>query len=260
MMNTAAPESPATVSPSPVSGAGRNAAPCPPPPPVWKLARVYPRISQRCYTVSKLLTDPLYDAVFTALRPAAALPLLDIGCGMGVLAFYLRARGWTAPVRGIDYDPRKIECALHAARVHGVNPGETGADTRFSAGDAREGLPEHAGNVTILDILQFFTPDERTALLRAAAERVAPGGRLVIRSGLADTGDAAPGARWRERFTLLGDRFAAWTFWMRDHPVCYPSAEALEKPLADAGLTGGLRPLWGRTPFNNWLGVWERKA
>ena len=60
------------------------------------------------------------------------------------------------------------------------------------------------------------------------------------------------------RSTFVTDRMAAWIRWMKEVPVCYPTADFLCTTLESAGLTGGLTPLWGRTPFNNWLGVWTR--
>lgn len=210
---------------------------------IRRLAAEFPVINERWYVTAKLSSDPLYDAVFHELESTDA-PLLDIGCGMGVLAFYLRARGWQPRITGFDYDPRKIETArLVAARL--------GPDTDFTAGDARTGLPDHCGSVTILDILQYFTPAEQRDLLLAAAARVAPGGRLIIRSGL-------DSQSWRGRVTRAGDWFARVTNWMQEHASHYPTADFLQSCLTEAGLHGGLRPLWGRTPFNNWLGVWQR--
>ncbi|RYD30827.1 MAG: class I SAM-dependent methyltransferase [Verrucomicrobiaceae bacterium] len=209
------------------------------------LARAFPAVSERWYVISKMASDPLYDAVFRELAPTSQ-PLLDVGCGMGVLAFYLRARGWRHRISGLDYDPRKIASARKVAD-------RWGPDTEFNAGDARTGLPDHRGSVTILDILQYFTPDEQRGLLHAAAHRVAPGGRLILRNGLASR-------NWRSRLTRAGDRLAKATRWMRDHALHYPTADFLDSCLHGAGLTGSLRPLWGRTPFNNWLGVWHHPA
>ncbi|MES2707835.1 MAG: class I SAM-dependent methyltransferase [Verrucomicrobiota bacterium] len=212
---------------------------------IRRFALEFPAASERWYVLTKLATDPLYEAVFKELETTSQ-PLLDIGCGMGVLAFYLRARGWTPRISGFDYDPRKIDSARQVAV-------RLGTDTDFTSGDARTGLPDHAGSVTILDILQYFTPDEQRGLLQAAARRVGPGGRLILRSGLAS-------GNWRGRLTRAGDRVARITRWMRDHALHYPTADFLQSCLQESGLKGSLRPLWGRTPFNNWLGVWQRDA
>jgi len=211
-----------------------------------KFARVFPDSHSRWYVAVKVATDPLYPAVREALEQAAG-PLLDLGCGMGVLSFYLRAHGYAQHIHGIDYDPRKIEAAHHVLQATGAG------GLTFAQGDARIALPEHAGSVTILDILQYFPPEEQSRLLNAAAARVLSGGALVIRSGL-----DSPGRRFQ--FTHWCDRMANRLNWMQAAPVHYPTAEGLTATLTQAGLSGTLRPLYGRTPFNNWLAVFRREG
>lgn len=196
------------------------------------------------YTRTKLASDPVYQSVVCEIGQSE-LPVLDIGCGIGLLSQYLRACGHTAPITGFDYDERKIGSAAAMA----VKSGQLGL--AFSAGDARTGLPDFSGNVVILDILQFFTPAEQDQLLSAAATRVSPGGKLVIRTGLRD-------ASWRFKVTVLGDYFAKITFWMKAAPICYPDADQMRRILSQAGLRVEITPLWGGTPFNNHLIVAQR--
>lgn len=208
-----------------------------------KLGSMFKKRWDRSYVSAKLRSDPLYGGVFAILE-GSELPLLDIGCGLGLLAFYLRSRGLQLPIVGLDYDNRKIEQACMVADEHKV------ADVSFLHHDASEGLPKHSGNVTILDILQFFEPDLMRSLLRSAAQRVAPGGALVIRSGIRDRS-------WRYRITVAGDFIASASFWMKSAPVNYPSSEDFEELLAPLGDLS-ISPLWGRTPFNNYLVVLRR--
>lgn len=196
------------------------------------------------YVPAKLRSDPVYAAVVQELA-GSALPLLDIGCGIGLLAFYLRESGHTMAITGCDYDAPKIACAQRMAAQGGY------AGLTFMAGDARMGLPEFSGHVVILDILQFFTRAEQEALLRAAASRVAAGCKLIIRSGLRDES-------LRFRITVAGDWLAKLTFWMKAAPVCYPDRDLFESVLGAAGLRVQIAPLWGGTPFNNHLIVAER--
>jgi 2-polyprenyl-3-methyl-5-hydroxy-6-metoxy-1,4-benzoquinol methylase len=210
-----------------------------------EIARAYPRRGDRYYVLSKMRSDPLYAAVHEQIG-SSELPLLDLGCGLGLLAFYLRLKGSTMPIHGLDYDGRKIRDAKVAAERLGV----TGID--FAEHDARQGLPEHSGNVTILDILQFFSPSQQEALVQLAAERVAPGGKLVIRTGLHDE-------TWRFKITVAGDILAKITQWMKAAPMHYPAAEDFRKWLSGYGRVD-VRPLWGSTPFNNHLVVLERPA
>ncbi len=208
-----------------------------------QLGLLFPGRWHRHYVAGKLRSDPLYGAVCEQLRDST-LPLLDIGCGIGLLAFYLRAQGISAPMTGIDYDASKIEGARRAAAASGEN------NLEFLHHDTRSGLPPHLGNVTLLDILQYLDPEGQRTLLAAAAQRVAPGGRLVIRSGLRDRS-------WRYRITHIGDMIAKLSTWMKSSPVAYPSREFFEETLRPCGkLT--IRPLWGRTPFNNYLIVLEK--
>lgn len=197
----------------------------------------------RHYVAAKMRSDPLYDAVLGELGDSP-LPLLDIGCGLGLLAFYLRSHGFKSPVLSIDYDERKIAEATRVADRSGFH------DLVFRHHDVRNGLPEHSGNVTILDILHFFKREPLLDLLRAAAQCVAPGGRLVIRSGINDRS-------WRYRATVAGDVLAKLTFWMKAGPVRYPSREDLEQALTPFGRFT-ITPLWGRTPFNSHLVVLHR--
>lgn len=208
-----------------------------------ELSARYPERFARYYAHSKFATDPLYGAVYDSLADTDA-PLLDIGCGMGLCSFYLRERGCKFPMRGLDYDAPKITLAKRVAAAHAP-------DLVFETSDARTGLPEHSGSVTILDILQYMDADGQAALLREAAARVSKGGKLVIRTGMEGPG-------WRFKLTKLTDLFAACCFWMKARPICYPRPETLNATLVSCGLSGTIRPLWGRTPFNNWLAVFER--
>jgi 2-polyprenyl-3-methyl-5-hydroxy-6-metoxy-1,4-benzoquinol methylase len=208
-----------------------------------KLAEPFPGIWDRCYIRAKIKTDPLYSAVYDELS-TSQLPLLDLGCGLGLLAFYLRERGLTFPIQGLDYDSRKI------ASARKVSVSLADHDLAFSTHDARQGLPEYSGNISILDILQFFTPQEQETLLSRAAERTPPGGKLVIRSGLLDDSR-------RFKITVACDYFAKISFWMKAAPTHYPTAQDFQRILSAYGKVR-ISPLWGGTPFNNHLIVMEK--
>lgn len=208
--------------------------------------RIARRISSLCdgfvvkrYTRGKLLTDPLYEGVHRELK-GSVHPLLDIGCGMGILAMYLRERGWKNPVSGFDYDDSKISDGGAMLAKGGYE------SVSLDQGDARVSLPDHVGDVTILDILQFFDPAEQRELLRLAAARVAPGGKLVVRSGLLDK-------NIRFTITWLVDLFAKATFWMKAAPVNYPTREFFQEVLKSEGFEVEIKPFWGFTPFNNFM-------
>ena len=211
------------------------------------LADAFPGRWNREYCYWKLRTDPLYPAASAALieMDNGKLPLLDIGCGLGLFARYLRQAGFKAPIQGIDYDRRKIR----AAKAISERADSEALD--FREGDAREALPSFTGHLSVLDVLQYLTEAQQGDLLRQMADSVAPNGCLIVRSGLAEP-------TWRFRITRVADWFAHGCFWMKGRPVNYPNKEVTEQLLRGAGLEGRFTPLWGKTPFNNYLGVFRR--
>jgi SAM-dependent methyltransferase len=196
------------------------------------------------YVRGKLASDPLYPGVVAALRGCDA-PLLDLGCGIGLLAHALRADGQAMRYAGVDFDAEKIAIANTAAQRAGLS------DTTFASCDLMRERPSHRGSVAILDVLQYLPREVQERVLDDAMSMLGPGSRLVIRSGLQD--DSA-----RSRTTGFVDRLANAIGWMRSAPLEYPTREWFERKLSDAGLSAEFRPLHGRTPFNNWLVVATR--
>lgn len=196
------------------------------------------------YARSKLATDPLYAAVADVLDGTGA-PLLDLGCGVGLLAQYCRARGVDLPYHGVDNDSAKIELARIAATRAALT------HCHFDTLDLARGMPPHQGSVVILDVLQFLSPERMATLIAQAAACITDSGRLVIRTGMQDTG-------WRTRVTKAADWFARAIRWMNAAPRAYPTRAFLLEQLAAHGLKADFSPLWGNTPFNNWLVVARR--
>lgn len=190
------------------------------------------------YTRSKLGSDPLYPGVCEALRGTTA-PLLDMGCGLGLLAHALRAQGIGLPYRGVDNDAGKIGRGRVAASTAGLR------DVAFDVVDLSRGYPPHAGSVAILDVLQFIPPDAQARALDAAIAMLVPGAKLVIRTGLEDGSQ-------RARVTRAVDVFSRVLGWMNAGPSRYPDADALRARLEAAGLAVAFMPLFAGTPFNNW--------
>ncbi|ALN83888.1 methyltransferase domain protein [Lysobacter capsici] len=190
------------------------------------------------YSRAKLSSDPLYPGVSEALRGTDA-PLLDLGCGLGLLAHTLYADGIRVPYRGVDSDAAKIRRAVRAAAKVGLK------DARFDTMDLSRELPSHRGNVVILDVLQFIPYPAQAQAIDKMIAMLTPGAKLVIRTGLDDgTG--------RARITRAVDLFSRALGWMNAMPRYYPDGEALRARLLAAGLQVEFTPLFGRTPFNNW--------
>ncbi len=196
------------------------------------------------YTRSKLATDPLYDGVCAALSGATA-PVLDLGCGIGLLVHCLRAQGLNFKYLGVDNDTGKVARAEQAAKVAQLH------NAQFVRMDLGNEFPAHQGSVVILDVLQYLPPQLQNQFLTRACVCLIPGARLVIRTGMQGPG-------WRSKFTRAADLLARGIRWMNTGPKRYPTQAELEAVFATHGLRAQFRPLWGNTPFNNWLVIAER--
>lgn len=195
----------------------------------------------RGYVKGKLASDPVYPAALSHFRSVAG-PILDLGCGIGILGFFLHARGCDACVIGVDFDPRKIGAAAKAAA----------GDPRlsFRSGDARERV-EFRGSVAMLDVLHYFSDEDQQTLLRNAADYARPGDVIVIRDCIRD-------GTWRYRLTWLAETFATSTGWMRGEKLNFPTIDAIRGAFRAGGFEESIVPLRGRTPFNNFLLTFQR--
>lgn len=198
----------------------------------------------RQYVGSKLRNDPIFRTAFELFGPTPK-PLLDVGCGIGLLGFYLRAREWNQRVVGVDRDERKIKRAREIA----IDGGYVELD--FHSDDVRIAVPEFAGNVALFDVLHYLSRDDQRELLFRLARNVAPGGMLVIR-------DAPRDGRPRFWLTFVAELFAQAISWNVGTSLHFPSREELAAPFAGGEFSHQQRPLWGTTPFNNHLFIFSR--
>ena len=202
------------------------------------LAALYDGRSLQGYARWKVRTDPAYAAVRDVLKERSR-PLLDLGCGIGLLALYLREQGHTAPIVGIDFDQRKIDRARKAAQ------GYEGIE--FIAADARDPLARDR-DVVILDLLHYFDSASQQTILANAARAAGDDGMVVIRQGIRD-------GSWRHRLTAFVDGLARVLRWMKAENLNFPRREEIEAPFAD--FVCEVRPLWGRMPYNSYLFVFR---
>ncbi len=196
------------------------------------------------YVRAKLRSDPLYPGALAALRGSDA-PLLDLGCGLGLLAHALRSDGRTLTYLGVDNDAAKIARAQRAADTCKMTT------ARFEVVDLANGMPAHRGSVAVLDMLQYLDSATQRGVLERAAAMLTDDAALVIRSAIADDSG-------RARTSRITDRLANLIGWMQFRPRSYPTLEGLRAILEDAGLRVETQPLYGDTPFNNWLIVARR--
>ncbi|MEV8519916.1 class I SAM-dependent methyltransferase [Dyella marensis] len=209
-----------------------------------RIAACYDGRFQRGYVRGKLASDPVYAATADAIA-GCNLPLLDIGCGIGLLGLYLHARGALPRYVGLDRDERKITQGRVAVRRAGIEHA-----IELHAADAAA-LPDLRGHVALLDMLHYLPRDAQATLLQAAIARLAPGGVLVIRSVLRD-------GSWRFQATRAEEVWLRVSGLIRGGAQHYPSTEELRPPLEAAGLAVSMGPLFGRTPFNSYLLVARR--
>jgi len=191
------------------------------------------------YARSKLASDPLYSGVLGLLRDTHA-PVLDVGCGIGLLAQALGERPDPPDYFGVDFDAPKIDIARAAARAGSLQK------TRFEVCDLLQGLPAHQGSVLMLDVLQYFEPHIRDELLSNAARSLGEDGCLILRTGIDDGG-------WRAAFTRVTDKVQHTIRWMKSAPRSQPTRQAIADLLSHHGLASEFQPPSSRTPFNNWL-------
>jgi len=205
-------------------------------------ARYRPWPNLYYYAIGKIALDPAYPAVASALRDSKR-PLLDLGCGMGLLAAYLRANGHRAPILGLDVDKQKIDVAQKVL---------TSKEERFRTGDAMN-FPEHSGDIVMLDVLHYFSDEDQQRLLKKIAASIAPRGVALIRLALNES-------NWRFAATKLEEWFVHFSRWI---PTCgwnFPTREEVLIPFSQEGLDGDVRPMWGLTPFNSHLFTFRRNA
>jgi len=198
----------------------------------------------RGYSRLKLRYDPIYSAA-AELLVDADVPVLDIGCGIGLLGLHLHARGFCRRYLGIDCDATKIERARDRAQ-------EQGAPLTYENRDAIV-LPSFSGSVVILDVLHYLDRERQRALLRAAARRVARAGKLVVRTALQEPA-------WRYRATLFEERLLHGCGWMRMPARHFPRRAEIESVFDELGMQFTIEPLWGHTPFASFLAVASHRS
>jgi 2-polyprenyl-3-methyl-5-hydroxy-6-metoxy-1,4-benzoquinol methylase len=210
-----------------------------------RIAEYYDHWLQRRYVRSKLASDPVYAAA-AELIAAHPLPLLDIGCGIGLLGQYLYAQGCLRQYLGVDHDPRKIAAGQRALGRAGL---ESLLQLRCADGTTAASVQ---GHVALLDVLHYLPEVRQRALLDHAIHQLAPGGMLIVRNVLREP-------NWRYQVTRVAEFFLRISGWMRIGAQHYPSADELRAPLEAAGLQVVIRPLHGHLPYNIYLLVAERK-
>lgn len=194
------------------------------------------------YVRGKLRLDPMYGVVFECLR-GSSLPILDLGCGIGILPYYLRHRGLQLRMIGVDWDEGRIAVAQQVAQACYQN-------LSFIHQDARKSI-QFQGHVVMLDLLHYINDDDQRRLLNTVAASIPPGGVAVIRQCPRDSSN-------RFKLTNVVERLAHALRWHKGSTINFPTRETIAQPFRGRGFAEEIFPMWGGTPFNNYLFVFRR--
>jgi 2-polyprenyl-3-methyl-5-hydroxy-6-metoxy-1,4-benzoquinol methylase len=210
-----------------------------------RVANQFPQRWLRGYVRSKLRRDPMYAAAYELFRGSKE-PILDIGCGLGLLAFYLRERGCSQPILGLDVDARKIRQGSGIATA-------AYRDIDLREHDIKGRMPAFAGNIALFDVLHYLPPAVQKSLLGHLSQSVAPGGLLVIRDCPSDN---TP----RFWMTCVAEKFAQAVSWNLNTTLHFPSRGQIAEAFNENEFVRESRPLSGKLPFNNHLFIFRRRT
>ncbi|HEX2223898.1 MAG TPA: DUF2062 domain-containing protein [Thermoanaerobaculia bacterium] len=209
----------------------------------------------------KLRYDPVYFHLLRSGILPTEGPLLDLGCGRGILpALLLTARaqqdqgeypqGWPPPpvltLYGIESNPKVVAAARQAL----------GDEATIEAGDLGAARLPTAQVVLLLDVLHYLPADAQESLLSRIAAALEPGGLLLIRDA-----DAAGG--WRFLATRVQERVCALARRHWRQRFHYRSAEEWRQLLRRTGLEVAGDAVTGMaegTPYSNVLIEGRRAA
>ena len=200
----------------------------------------------------KLRADPVYRAILELGLLRGRTRVLDLGCGQGLLAAWLRAAeycyargtwpwGWppaprTLSTRGIELMARDVE---RARRALGSASEVLHADIRsasFGAVDA----------VVILDVLHYLDPQAQLEVLRRVRAALPTRGLLLLRVGDAGAGLRFRYGQWSDKLVML----------LRGHSIvtqhCRSTVE-WRVLLKECGFDSEAKPMSHGTPFANVL-------
>jgi 2-polyprenyl-3-methyl-5-hydroxy-6-metoxy-1,4-benzoquinol methylase len=190
------------------------------------------------YAKAKMIHDPAYAFCAKMLKNRSK-PILDVGCGAGVLVAFLRENKIYSSIHGLDPDSGKISLAQQKIATRY-------SDCQFTVGRA-ENLPDFSGDVVALDILHYFEPDMQRLVLQGLLSKVSPqDGVLILRTTLKSP-------HWRYFATNLEEGFIRASSWISGGAWNFPTREELLHEVARAGFRSLLLPMWGNTPFHSFL-------
>lgn len=212
----------------------------------------------------KLGGDPVFAAVLRDGRIKDGARIVDVGCGLGILAALLAAAERCEAHRASDWprswapSPQRWTLRGFDLRRNAIAAGQraladVGDRVALSVDDVRHVVLRECDVVVMLDVLHYIDFIAQTRLLTNTHAVLAPAGTLLLR-----VGDAAP--NWRFRVTSAADwwvTFARQRSWPRFY--CRPLAEWLVL-LEGIGYSVVAQPMSQGTPFANVLLIATKRA
>ena len=200
----------------------------------------------------KLGGDPVFAGLLQHGLIADQARILDIGCGQGLLAAWLRAAcalyeqgrwpaHWPPPPRpramhGIELMARDVERAQRAL----------GDAAQFTVGNMCTTAFGKADVVVILDVLHYVTIAQQNNVLQRVRAALAPQGTLILR-----VGDAAAGLPFK--YSVWVDHVVTFVRGHRNARLyCRPLVE-WRSALRELGFRVDTLPMNQGTPFANVL-------
>lgn len=193
----------------------------------------------RGYVSGKIAWDPVFPLARREIVQRHQ-PVVDIGCGLGLLGISMRAAGITLRYRGTDISAWKINLGKEAVRYYAFE------DAGFEVCDALSTTIPEGSTVCMFDVLHYLSPNDQQRMLQRLAEAAEQGSLVLIRTALRGTG-------WRYAATLLEEWWTRSTGWIRGGEINFPTQEEIVGGFEDRGLQTEVFPLWGRTPFASHL-------
>jgi 2-polyprenyl-3-methyl-5-hydroxy-6-metoxy-1,4-benzoquinol methylase len=193
----------------------------------------------RGYVAGKLTWDPVFQTArrMIVLRDR---PVVDLGCGLGILGLSMRAAGIPLRYRGSDLSAWKVNKAKEAVRYFGFE------DIGFEVNDVLATSIPEGSSVCMFDVLHYLPSSGQQVILERMADAAQNGSLVLIRTGLKSSG-------WRYMATLAEEFWTRATGWIRGGEINFPQREQLLHPFTERGLKASITPLWGRTPFASYL-------
>ena len=210
-----------------------------------QISRAYGRSRWlRGYVMGKMSSDPVFKTAwkFISIRRQ---PVLDIGCGLGLLGISMRGAGLTERYRGFDTSAWKVNLAKEAMRYFAFE--EVGFEVRDALSVQ---IPEGA-TVCMFDVLHYLSSSEQKLMLERLAKAAEAGSLILLRTTFKDAG-------WRYLVTLAEEWWTRVSGWISGGEVNFPRRRELVSFFKERGLGIGVTPLWGKTPFGGELVVIEK--